>query len=82
MDRVLSALNFLTDEGVSYPHDCDSSAVEALVMGQLMMRIVMTKVTTKMKVGYNGLYSTKMRTITMFKQFRGSTNGSHELQYS
>jgi len=40
----------------------------------------MTKVTTKMKVGYNGMYSTKMRTIIMFKQFRGSTNGSHELE--
>jgi len=32
MDRVLSALNFLTGEGVNYyPHDCDSSAVEALI---------------------------------------------------
>jgi len=32
MDRVLSALNFLTGEGVSYyPHDCDFSAVEALI---------------------------------------------------
>ena len=82
MDRVLSALNFLTGEGVSYHHDCDYSAVEALVTGQMMMRIVMTKVTTKMKVGYNGLYSTKLHTITMFKQFRGSTNDSYELQYS
>ena len=32
MDRVFSALNFHTGEGVSYyPHYCDSSAVEALI---------------------------------------------------
>jgi len=33
MDRVLSALNFLSGKGVSYyPHDCNSSAVEALIV--------------------------------------------------
>ena len=32
-DRVLSALNFLTGEGVSYyPNDTDSNEVEALIM--------------------------------------------------
>ena len=32
MDRVLSALNFLTGEGVNYyPNHCDSNEVEALI---------------------------------------------------
>ena len=31
-ERVLSALNFLTGEGVNYYHDgCDGSAIEALI---------------------------------------------------
>ena len=31
-ERVLSALNFLTGEGVNhYPDDCDGSAIEALI---------------------------------------------------
>jgi len=32
MDRVLSALNYITGEGVNYyPDSCDSNAIEALI---------------------------------------------------